>query len=271
MIISRHHFKFKDFIVFEKAIITTPFKYEGVFNNSGCFIYIKGSGSKLISAQENKVVDDKESALLKCGTYYFDFHKKNKEQQIEMIAIHFFPELIRAISLHELPKVDPLAVTNAKAIISNFIGSLEVYFEHPTLMNDEVLALKLKELVLLLIQTNQIDSIQGLLTDLRNPKSLAFKKVVETHIYSNLSVEELAKLNNLSLSSFKREFKKTYDDSPTSYINRRRIEKAKQLLTQSNDNVNEIAYNVGFNDPLYFTRIFKKQEGIPPTMYRMAN
>lgn len=271
MIVSRQHFKLKDFIVFEKAIINTPFKYEGVFDGGGCFIHVKGEGTRLLSADKNKVVDHQESALLKCGTYYFDFHKKNENNQVEMIAIHLFPELIHEVSLTKLPTKQDASTLNSNDIITQFIQSLEFYFDYPDLMNDEILALKLKELIILLIQTEQIDSINTLLSDLQNPRIFEFNKVIEAHLFSNLSIEELAKLTNLSLSSFKREFKKTYNDSPTNYILSRRLQKAKDLLIHSENNISEIAYDLGFNDPLYFTRLFKKKEGVPPTEYRSTN
>lgn len=269
MIENRQEFKYNEFIVFEKAIINTPFKYEGEFDSSGCFIYIKGNGTRLISAEENKTIKDNESALLKCGTYYFDFQKKNENNQIEMIAIHLYPEIIQRINLNEIPKPNSKTVLNSNDIITKFISSLEFYFNYPELMNEELVGLKLKELIILLIQTKQIESVASLFSDLTEPKVIEFKKVVETHLYSNVTVEELAKLLSLSLSSFKREFKTTYNDSPTNYINKRRLEKAKQLLLQSNNNINEIAYEIGFNDPLYFTRLFKKKIGIPPTQYRL--
>ena len=271
MIISRQQFKLKDYIVFEKVIINTPFKYEGVFDNGGCFIHIKGEGTRLISADENKVIDHEESALLKCGTYYFDLHKKNENNQIEMIAIHLFPELIQDVNLTQLPKKQESTTLNSNDIITQFIQSLEFYFDYPELMSDEILTLKLKELIILLIQTEQIESISSLLADLTNPQSFEFNKVIEAHLFSNLSIEELANLTNLSLSSFKREFKKNYSDSPTNYILSKRLEKAKELLVYSENNISEIAYDLGFNDPLYFTRLFKKKEGVPPTEYRAAN
>jgi AraC-like DNA-binding protein len=81
----------------------------------------------------------------------------------------------------------------------------------------------------------------------------------------------LAKLCNLSLSSFKREFKKVFDDSPANYILSAKIKKAKELLAISDLPINEIAYETGFNDPLYFTRQFKKKVGNSPSAYRKEN
>jgi len=81
----------------------------------------------------------------------------------------------------------------------------------------------------------------------------------------------LAKLSNLSLSSFKREFKKTYNDSPQSYINTKRLKKAQTLLLNTNLAIGEIAFDIGFNNPQCFTHLFTKNTGIAPSDFRNQN
>jgi AraC-like DNA-binding protein len=154
-------------------------------------------------------------------------------------------------------------------IISRFIDSLDFYFSNPTLVNNDLIELKIKELILLLVQTKNITSILELVADLYSAKSVHLKNIIELHLYSNLSIEELAKLSNLSISSFKRQFKKEFNDSPNNYIITKKIEKAKELLSITDIPISEIAYEIGFNDPLYFTRLFKNKTGTSPTSYRL--
>ena len=107
-----------------------------------------------------------------------------------------------------------------------------------------------------------------LMADFYSSKSINLKNVIELHTFSNLNINELAKLCNLSVSSFKRKFKDEFNDSPTNYFITSRIKKAKDLLVISTMPISEIAYETGFNDPLYFTRQFKKRVGSSPTAYR---
>ena len=109
------------------------------------------------------------------------------------------------------------------------------------------------------------------MSDLYSAKKIHLKDIIELHLYSNLSIEELANLSNMSLSSFKREFKKEFNDSPNNYILMKKLKKAKELLSLTDKPINEIAYEIGFNDPLYFTRLFKKKIGPSPTTYRVEN
>ena len=106
---------------------------------------------------------------------------------------------------------------DSQNIIAKFIESLEFYFENPALVNNDLLELKIKELILLLVQSKNVDSILELITDLYSSKTVNLKKIIDLHLYSNLSVEDLAKLSNLSVSSFKREFKKEFNDSPNNF------------------------------------------------------
>ncbi len=134
-----------------------------------------------------------------------------------------------------------------------------------------LLALKIKELILVLIQSKDIDSIMELIAELYSSKSVSIREITELHLFSNLNVGQIPKLSNQSLFSFKRSFKKEYNDNRTNYINYRRIEKAKELLALTKLSIGEIAIELGFQDLLYFTRLFKNKIGIPPSKYRSEN
>ena len=174
-----------------------------------------------------------------------------------------FPTLInQRVKGSKIQKIFP------ENTISKFIENLEFYFQNPTLVNDDLLELKIKELILLLIQTKNAEPIVQLLSDLFTPKVVNIKETVNLHLFSSLSVEELAKLCNLSLSSFKREFKKIFNDTPSNFINTERLKKAVELLKVSDFTISDIAYDTGFNDPSYFARLFKDKMGMSPSTFR---
>ena len=278
MILERNTFEYKDKIIIEKVKMATPFRYEAIFDNSGCFIYFKDRAPKLMSAEQNVQVNSQEAVLLKCGNHFLDILKQTKEEEVEAVIVHLYPEVLKKLYSKELPKIITTETCNPQSevvasneVISRFIESLEFYFQNPSLINDDLLELKIKELILLLIQSKNVCSIQELISDLYSTRSIKVKSVIELHRYSNLSLDELAKLCNLSLSSFKREFKKIFNDTPNNYITDQKLKRAKELLTITEMPVGEIAFGVGFNDPLYFTRIFKKKTGASPTEYRQHN
>ena len=274
MILKREKFEYQKKTLIERVIINPPYKYEAIFQNEGCFIYVKGADSKFLSSENNLKLSENQAVLLNCGSYFVEW-LKNSNNTIEVIAFHLYPQILKKIYLQELPK--SLIIKNRKTqikkivpdhTISKFIDSLNFYFQNPELVNEDLLELKIKELILLLVQTKNSESILEIISDLYSPNVVSIKKVIQLHLYENLSVEELAKLCNLSLSSFKRQFKTIFQDSPINYINHKRIEKAKELLKVSDYAISEISFHIRIHDPQYFTRFFKKKVGITPSSFR---
>lgn len=275
MVLNRQTFKYQGKKLIEKVRFKPPLKLEQLFEEEGCFLYFKGEGAHLLSSNDKREMNTHEAVLIRCGRYFVDYIEKVEQDYIEVIAIHLYPDVLKKLYITELPALIEKRNYNKKSqilapsdIISRFIDSLEFYFENPVLVNSDILELKIKELILLLIQSKNVDSILELITDLYSAKTVTLKKVIELHLYSNLSIEELARLSNLSLTSFKREFKKEFNDSPANYINAKKLQKARELLSITDMSISEIAYETGFNDPLYFSRIFKKKTGISPSSFR---
>lgn len=96
-------------------------------------------------------------------------------------------------------------------------------------------------------------------------------KYVHENLSSPLSLENIAEHLHISSSHLSRTFKKNCNESLTEFINRTRIEKAKDYLIHSDILSYEIAELVGYNDPAYFSSIFKKYTGLSPTDFRQQS
>lgn len=83
-----------------------------------------------------------------------------------------------------------------------------------------------------------------------------------------ISVEDYAAGRGMSVSWFIRSFKQYANTTPMQYIVSLRITNAQMLLETTSYNVTEIGNFVGYDNPLYFSRIFKKQKGVSPSEYR---
>ena len=83
-----------------------------------------------------------------------------------------------------------------------------------------------------------------------------------------ISLEKLADMEHISTSYLSRKFKQRTGVTVVTYINRLRVEKAQQLLMASSLNINEIAYQTGFESSKYFYRVFKSITGESPANIR---
>lgn len=91
---------------------------------------------------------------------------------------------------------------------------------------------------------------------------------IHNHFDENISLETAAHMVELSPTYFSKLFKEETGQTFIDYISLVRISKAKQLLTSSNMSLKEICFHIGYHDPNYFSRVFKKYERVSPREYR---
>lgn len=91
---------------------------------------------------------------------------------------------------------------------------------------------------------------------------------LDTHFSVADAVQEMVKRSHLAERTFKRRFTSATGLSPLSYIQRLRIEDAKRRLERTDVAIEEISWQVGYEDPAFFRRLFKQTVGLAPGAYR---
>jgi len=94
------------------------------------------------------------------------------------------------------------------------------------------------------------------------------KFLLEESIEKPVDMEMLVKELPMGYSAFRKAFKKITGESPNQYHLNLRLNKAKELLTCSTLNINEVAEQTGFDSVFYFSKLFKKKNGKSPKFYR---
>lgn len=118
----------------------------------------------------------------------------------------------------------------------------------------------------------QIDLPMRLQRGPRQPDFDAVLRQIEQHLADKLTLDELSARAGVSRALFAREFSTRFGCSPHRYLNRRRVERAKQLLREGlqhegRHSLADIAYEVGFSGQSHFSTIFKSLEGCTPIGY----
>lgn len=83
--------------------------------------------------------------------------------------------------------------------------------------------------------------------------------------HTNVPLETFARQSGRSLSTFNRDFKMIFGETPHRWIRKKRLEKARELLTTTTKKVSEVYLEVGFEDLAHFSKSFKKEFGVNPS------
>jgi AraC-like DNA-binding protein len=265
--------------VLRKMVLKAPFTFTFPVADNACFLYVLEGGMHYHVDEEQVNVPERHSLLLQCINFSTQIANMDSANNLELVIVHFHPGILKKVYDREIPSLlqTPKNTISNKSserinndfLIQKYIEGLLFYFENPSLVNEDILILKLKEIVLLLSQTKNAGTVQLILSQLFSPTTYTFKQIIEANLFSQLTIEELAQQNNLSVSSFKREFTKLYNDTPASYIKNKRLEKAAGLLLISDERITDIAFNCGFNDPANFSKSFFDKYNVTPSQYRV--
>ncbi len=272
------YIKYKGRIVFGKQSIPyfdrMPKEY---FADEACFVFVN-EGEVSIRSQTDFMNLDRDNAILaKCLNYFFetDDSQKASGDGIEMTAVILHPSHVEELFEFDLSQSDYSVNYNIKQIevdrlLANYKESINILIDNPELADERMIETKLREFVLLLSKSQNAPSHLDFLSALFKPLDIEFKSSILHNIYSNLTLDELARLCHLSTSSFKRKFNEVFNTSPKKYLNQKKIEKAASLLKSEKLRVSDIAYDVGFDSLATFNRNFISTYGKSPSEYRLS-
>jgi AraC-like DNA-binding protein len=136
-------------------------------------------------------------------------------------------------------------------------------------MKDILVDIKLKELVLSImrLQNYKLISDSDVFVDKRNSRFKAVVDYIRKNITSNITAKELSAIACMSKSVFYRNFINEFGLPPNKLILNEKIKYAKTLMNSDSIKIKEVCFASGFSDPNYFSRQFKKLEGITPGEY----
>lgn len=94
------------------------------------------------------------------------------------------------------------------------------------------------------------------------------RNYMQEHIEENISMPDVAQFLNISYATFRHTFKKYTGLSPAQYFINLRLHRAKELLRSTEIPVKEISYRLHFENPEYFSTLFRKRTGVSPSVFR---
>ncbi len=154
----------------------------------------------------------------------------------------------------------------------DFTGSvnqlLTLCFHDKSSMKDQIINLRIQEIIIRLMQTQGRHFIESKYRSLSGSPFAAAIKYIKQNLSAQINIDQLSSEACMSRANFYRHFKNELGLSPGRYIQIEKLRKAKKLLAYSNLTVREIGYETGFSNTSYFTTFFKNHIGSTPQAYR---
>ena len=217
---------------------------------------LKGGDMLLIKKRSNV-------EIIKSGDELKDFMYESVSFTLETDIIIDFIKLIEVEGISRKPVVgDEIIVHRFGQRLKLFLESLKPYFKD----NKDTSAglFKVKILELLYDLSHENPGFLRQLINLGRHETRDLAKVMEKHCYEPHTLKELAKHSGMSLSGFQREFQFLYQTTPAKWVQKKRLQKAKMLFISTMLTVETVCYEVGYENPSHFSRLYKRHFGFSP-------
>jgi len=220
--------------------------------------------------------------LVKHDKYYNFEYKEAEKNMIEAVRLrkpesynYFLIMMNRISQLNDAAKRNKIIEALVLSSHASRIGSMNEmdYFDYTSHISS-LMSLRGQQLIEWAFQqfldiTGQVKKRNTI--DYSNKIVQATKEYLEAHYTEEISLEDVAEYVNISPQYFSKLIKKHTGFNFIDWLSMLRVNKAKELLTNSNLTVKEVCYMVGYKDPNYFSRIFKKKIGLTPSEYIKKN
>ncbi len=187
------------------------------------------------------------------------------------ISISIDQETLRSISQeHDLHMSKPYAGENAlhlkpQPLFTSYIESLTPYLDVTGTSDTSkaLTGLKVREAVMILLQTNPV--LKDVLFDFTEPGKIDLEAYMNENYKFNVDISRFAYLTGRSLATFKRDFEKIFNATPSRWLQQKRLTDAYYLIKERGLKSSDVYLEVGFKDLSHFSFAFKKAYGVAPS------
>ena len=222
---------------------------------SGCSITVREQGRESLCVPLGAILYIPEGSV-----YSLEFKERTERHATVLIEFSLKAEdkILLANRMTVIERAPDVSIVDSmERIVSEFSKPERNYFEIKSKI--------FKLLSLLCKRENQI------LISERSPSIERGIRYLESDDAQSLSLDEVAKMCFVTPAYFRRAFRKYAGMSPIEYRNKRKIERAKELLDSTELSVADVSDTLGYDNPSYFCRVFKREVGFTPTFYRSKN
>lgn len=227
-------------------------------------LYIASGKGHFYFNGEDRIVDKGNMILYRPGepqVYYYYV-----EDKTEVFWVHFTgAQVDKYLEHYGLPKNENVFFTGASPDYQWLYKQIIQEMQLKRANYEELLRLLLRHILLMI--NRYITEGKNAGSDVMNDIERAVHYFNENYS-KNITIEQYASEHHMSNNWFIHCFKNIMKVTPMQYILSLRISAAKNYLDTTDKNINEIAYAIGYDNPLYFSRLFRKHTGLSPSEYK---
>ncbi|APT44671.1 AraC family transcriptional regulator [Bacillus safensis] len=260
------HFMYR-LINIEKIHHTALPHVEQQLSNTYCLLFsLKSSGFLFINDQKWRLKDDTLYTIMPNETFMLDTVPSQKHE-LYLIRFHIYVSHQHHIEAISQEKAKPLlhawqfVHTDTFDQIHHSLSQMTELWGQNESTHSFQSQLMFQTLISQLLTHQQhmiCDTAQALFKT---------KQYIDEHSDKPIRLNTLAEMAGVSANHYSEQFKKQFGLSVTDYLMKKRLTRAKQLMAQGNDKLKNIAHEIGYQDPYYFSRLFKKKMGVSPSQY----
>ncbi|GLB49111.1 helix-turn-helix domain-containing protein [Neptunitalea lumnitzerae] len=202
------------------------------------------------------------------------YNKEKVDGELEKVFVFFDEAFLKRFQEKYKPEISEYNSTETlnriakNDLLPAFIQSLLPHY-HRLIIAEPFTDLKREELLLILLQSQP--QLSGLLFDYGIPEKINIEEFMNRNFKFNVSVERFAYLTGRSLSAFKRDFKETFNDTPSRWLVKKRLQEAHFLIEKKHQKPSDIYLELGFETLQHFSFAFKKLFDTTPTELAKKN
>lgn len=194
------------------------------------------------------------------------YNKQRDNNEFEKVVFIFDEVFLRdflkkhSFAFQNYQSKDAFIKIKKDRLINSFLLSLDPYYTETDQMDKALEDAKREELLLILLQLQP--ELSDILFDFGIPGKLNLEAFMQQHYKFNVGLERFAFLTGRSLSAFKRDFKKIFNETPNRWLTQRRLQEARFLVEEKKQRPTDIYLDLGFEDLSHFSFAFKKAFGV---------
>lgn len=232
---------------------------------------------ELFHNNQSQIISDSEFVLAKSGnclmTETLSVNKKYASLLFffdDAFIIDFQKKYFDIIKIKNIKSenIIPFSVIKYDKFIRDFVSAVCLMLQSEVSVSASFLKLKLEEILLYLVQKYDGSIVNFFTKSNKIKQNTKLQNIVENNIFSKLSLEELAFLCHMSLSTFKRSFIKIYKVAPSRWFQNKRLEHSAHLLSHNKERPSDIYSSAGYESLSSFTKSFKQKFGKTPKSYQ---